>query len=216
MKVSEILSRAYLTVRPICKWENFMDENRTVIALAGNPNVGKSTIFNGLTGLHQHTGNWSGKTVSTARGVFKEGETEYLLTDLPGTYSLSARSPEEEVARDFLSSCIPRIIITVCDATCLERGLHLLKQIVSLHAVKEQGTPVILCVNLCDEAEKKGIRIDFSLLEDVLQIPVVPVCARRSPDLNRLKQVVSQADGTACSYDCLDFSPKDLAEAAVT
>ncbi len=193
-----------------------MDENRTAAALAGNPNVGKSTIFNGLTGLHQHTGNWSGKTVSTARGTFEEGGKEYLLVDLPGTYSLSARSPEEEVARDFLSSGIPRIIIAVCDATCLERGLHLLKQIIGLDRVREQGTPVILCVNLWDEAQKKGIEIDFSLLEDVLQIPVVPVCARRTEDLNVLKQTVARTDGRRCSYDCLDFSPKELAGEAVT
>ncbi|HJC48522.1 MAG TPA: ferrous iron transporter B [Candidatus Lachnoclostridium pullistercoris] len=192
-----------------------MDEKRTVIALAGNPNVGKSTIFNGLTGLRQKTGNWAGVTVAAAAGVFSADGHSYLLVDLPGIYSLDSRSGEEEVARDFLCSGLAQTAVVVCDATCLERGLYLLKQIVSLDYVKDSGMPVILCVNLWDEARRKGIEIDFSLLQDVLQIPVVPICARSRKDLNTLKQLIRESDGGHFSYDCLDFFPKQLAKEAV-
>lgn len=192
-----------------------MDEKRTVIALAGNPNVGKSTIFNGLTGLRQKTGNWAGVTVAAAAGVFSADGHSYLLVDLPGIYSLDSRSGEEEVAKDFLCSGLAQTAVVVCDATCLERGLYLLKQIVSLDYVKDSGMPVILCVNLWDEARRKGIEIDFSLLQDVLQIPVVPICARSRKDLNTLKQLIRESDGGHFSYDCLDFSPKQLAKEAV-
>lgn len=191
-----------------------MDDNVT-IALAGNPNVGKSTIFNGLTGLHQHTGNWPGKTVASARGTFTYLDREYLLVDLPGTYSLAAHSEEEVIARDYICSGEADMTMVVCDATCLERGLHLLKQIVSLDFVKDTGTPLILCVNLCDEAGKKGIEIDFSLLQDVLQIPVIHCCARCAGSLEVVKETLRDAIGTHCSYDCLDFSPKQLAQETV-
>ncbi len=180
-------------------------------ALAGNPNVGKSTIFNNLTGLKQHTGNWAGVTVTSACGYFKAGGEEYMLVDLPGTYSLSARSEDEKVARDFLCSGQADVIIAVCDATCIERGLYLLKQILALDHVLDSGTPVILCINLCDEAERKGIVIDFKLLQDVLQFPVIPCCARRPESLDRLKQAVHSVTGTRNTYECLDFSPKQLA-----
>lgn len=192
-----------------------MAEQRTVVALAGNPNVGKSTIFNALTGLKQHTGNWSGVTVTTAQGIFEIHGQEYLLVDLPGTYSLSAHSKDEQIARDFICSDIPSIILVVCDATCLERGLHLLKQIISLENIKSGNTPVILCVNLYDEAVKKGISIDFSLLKDVLQIPVVSSCARCKGDISEIKQAVEQTADFSFHYDCLDFSPKQLAKETV-
>lgn len=185
------------------------------VALAGNPNVGKSTIFNGLTGMHQHTGNWPGVTVASARGTFMIENQEYLLVDLPGTYSLSAHSQEEEVARDYLCSGEADIILMVCDGTCLERGLHLLKQIVSLDYVKESGTPVILSVNLCDEAGKKGISIDFELLQDVLQIPVIRCCARCAGSLNYIRHILAETRGQRFIYDCLDFDPKKLARATV-
>lgn len=192
-----------------------MEEHQHVIALAGNPNVGKSTIFNGLTGMHQHTGNWPGKTVASARGEFQVGEETYELVDLPGTYSLAAHSEEEEIARDFICSGEAQLTIVVCDATCLERGLHLLKQILALEYVKDNGVPVILCVNLCDEAGKKGIEIDFELLQDVLQLPVVSCCARCSKELTVLKDAIHETYGHALNYSCLDFSPKRLAEEVV-
>lgn len=192
-----------------------MEDNRVVIALAGNPNVGKSTIFNGLTGLRQHTGNWPGKTVASARGTFEYEAQSFLLVDLPGTYSLSAHSEEEEITRDYLSSGDADMTIVVCDATCLERGLHLLKQIISLDELKDTGKPVILCINLCDEAGKKGIEIDFDLLRDVIQIPVVSCCARCQNSLTALKKAVADAVTQTFHYECLDFSPKRLAEEVV-
>ena len=191
-------------------------ESRPItIALAGNPNVGKSTIFNGLTGMRQHTGNWPGKTVAQARGSFSMGSQEYLLVDLPGTYSLAAHSEEEEIARDYISSGEAQLLMVVCDGTCLERGLHLLKQILSLEQVKDAGTPSILCVNLCDEAGKKGIEIDFQLLQDVLQIPVLSCCARCAGSLNAIRQCIAETCGQQFSYNCLDFCPKRLAQETV-
>lgn len=192
-----------------------MDNHKYVIALAGNPNVGKSTIFNGLTGLKQHTGNWPGKTVASAKGEFQVDGQSYLLVDLPGTYSLAAHSEEEEIARDFLCSGEADAVMVVCDATCMERGLHLLKQILALDYIRDNGTPLILCINLCDEASKKGICIDFSLLQDVLQFPVLPCCARCSKDLAQVKQTVHDAVSTTGNYECLDFSPKELARETV-
>ena len=192
-----------------------MENQKTVIALAGNPNVGKSTIFNGLTGLRVHTGNWAGVTVDSACGEFTALGRSCLLVDLPGIYSLDVRSREEEIAREFLCSDQARMVITVCDATCLERGLYLLKQIIQLPRIREQGIPIILCVNLRDEAEKKGILIDFDLLQDVLQIPVISCCARDRCDLHTLKEAVAEMAETTVSYDCLDFSPKELASETV-
>lgn len=192
-----------------------MDNHKYVIALAGNPNVGKSTIFNGLTGLKQHTGNWPGKTVASAKGEFQVDGQSYLLVDLPGTYSLAAHSEEEEIARDFLCSGEADAVMVVCDATCMERGLHLLKQILALDYLRDNGTPLILCINLCDEASKKGICIDFSLLQDVLQFPVLPCCARCSKDLAQVKQTVHDTVSTTGNYECLDFSPKELARETV-
>lgn len=151
-----------------------------VIALAGNPNVGKSTVFNGLTGLHQHTGNWPGKTVSNALGRCRFEEEGYILVDIPGTYSLMAHSAEEEVARNFICFGEPDAIVVVCDATCLERNLNLVLQTV------ETGRRVIVCVNLLDEAKRKGIEIDLALLSKRLNVPVIGVVARDKKDLRRL------------------------------
>lgn len=196
-----------------------MDDKATsrpvIIALAGNPNVGKSTIFNGLTGLRQHTGNWPGKTVASARGTFTIDSEEFLVVDLPGTYSLAAHSEEEVIARDYICSGEADMSMIVCDATCLERGLHLLKQIIALDYIRDTGTPLILCINLCDEAGKKGIRIDLELLRDVLQIPVLCTCARQPESLTLIRETFRENKTTLFCYDCLDFNPKLLARETV-
>lgn len=151
-----------------------------VIALAGNPNVGKSSVFNALTGMHQHTGNWAGKTVALAQGRFTTEKNDYVLVDLPGTYSLMAHSAEEEVARDFICFGEPDAVVVVCDATCLSRGLNLVLQ------TMEISDKVIVCVNLMDEAERRGISLDLSLISERLGVPVVGVSARQKRSLDAL------------------------------
>ncbi len=155
-------------------------EGEILVALAGNPNVGKSSIFNALTGMHQHTGNWSGKTVTSASGLCTVGERQYRLVDIPGTYSLTAHSDEESVARDFLLFGGAEKVVVVCDATALERGLCLVLQVLEVTA------NVILCVNLMDEAARKHIEIDLCTLSHALGIPAVGVSARRKKSLEPL------------------------------
>lgn len=162
------------------------NENQILLALAGNPNTGKSTVFNSLTGLHQHTGNWPGKTVVNARGEYSYHNKEYILVDLPGTYSLFATSLEEEVARDFICFGNSDAVIVVVDATCLERNLSLLYQILEL------TSNVILCINLIDEAKKMNILIDKEGLEKELKIPVVLCAARSNMGINELKDEASK------------------------
>ena len=155
-----------------------------VIAVAGNPNVGKSTVFNELTGLNQHTGNWPGKTVANAQGSFSHKDEEFILVDLPGTYSLMSSSVEEEIARDFICFGHPDMVLVIVDATCLERNLNLVLQI--LEITKD----VVVCVNLLDEAQKKGISIDFDELSLQLGVPVVGTSARSGEGLEELKDEV--------------------------
>ena len=151
-------------------------KNDKVIALAGNPNVGKSTVFNGLTGMKQHTGNWAGKTVACAVGRFEN----YIFVDIPGTYSLMAHSPEEEVARNFVCFGLPDATVVVCDATCIERNLNLVLQIM------EVCPRTVVCVNLLDEARRKGINVDIDLISERLGVPVVGVVARKKKSLSSL------------------------------
>ena len=152
-----------------------------LVALAGNPNTGKSTIFNALTGLKQHTGNWPGKTVLLKEGSFRHQGCTCRVLDLPGTYSLTASSPEEEVARDFILSGQPDAVVVVADATCLERNLHLVLQVVQLTA------RVVLCVNLMDEARRRRLQLDLPKLEEELGIPVIPTTATTGEGLEALK-----------------------------
>ena len=154
------------------------------IALAGNPNVGKSTVFNALTHLHQHTGNWPGKTVSTATGVYTYHNKTYTLVDLPGAYSLHPGSAEEEVTRDYLLSGQADVTLVVADATCLERNLALTLQILEI------AWPVVVCVNLLDEAAKKSIEIDLQALQEELGCPVAGAAARGGRGLDTLRQLL--------------------------
>lgn len=157
-----------------------MEDWDYVVALAGNPNTGKSTVFNALTGLRQHTGNWPGKTVARAEGGFEYGGNRYKLVDLPGTYSLLATTLDEEIARDFILFGQPDVTVAVVDATQLERNLNLVLQILDI------TDRVVVCLNLMDEARRRKLDVDHRLLARRLGVPVVPCAARQREGLPEL------------------------------
>ncbi len=156
------------------------------VALAGNPNTGKSTIFNALTGLRQHVGNWAGKTVSRAEGAFNFEDKKFKLVDLPGTYSLLSTSVDEEIARDFILFGKPDVTVVVADATRLERSLHLVLQILEI------TNRVVVALNLMDEAERDDMTIDVRELTRELGVPVVPMSARRGTGISELLTAIGK------------------------
>lgn len=156
-----------------------------VIALAGNPNTGKTTVFNALTGLRMHTGNWPGKTISRAEGGFSYDGKRYKLVDLPGTYSLLSASPDEEVARTFLLFGQPDVTVIVADATCMERNLNLVLQVLQI------TRRAVLCLNLMDEARAHGIEVDVRNLARDLGVPVIPCAARSGEGIPELIKEIS-------------------------
>jgi ferrous iron transport protein B len=161
-----------------------MGQSDYVVALAGNPNTGKSTVFNALTGLRQHTGNWPGKTVTRAEGSFEYAGKRFKLVDLPGTYSLLSASPDEEVARNFMLFGSPDVIIVVVDATRLERNLNLVLQVLEI------TNRVVICLNLVDEATRHGLQVDGRQLSMDLGVPVIPMAARYRRGLSELLDAV--------------------------
>jgi ferrous iron transport protein B len=163
-----------------------MNEKHIVVGMTGNPNVGKSAIFNALTGSRQHVGNWPGKTVEKAEGSFLHHDQEIRLVDLPGTYSLAAQSPEEVIARDFIISGAPDVIVIVVDATCLERNLNLVLQILEL------TDKVVIALNLMDEVQRQGWKINVKALEATLGIPIVPTVAIEEEGLPELVEMITQ------------------------
>ena len=163
-----------------------MGDYNYVVALAGNPNTGKSTVFNNLTGLKQHTGNWPGKTVTRAEGGFEYSNSKFKLVDLPGTYSLLSTSTDEEVARDFILFGQPDVTVVVADATRIERNLNLVLQILEI------TDRAVLCLNLMDEAERHKIKIDERMLSKDLGIPVIPTTARYNKGMNELLNSINE------------------------
>ena len=159
-------------------------QNTYTVALAGNPNVGKSTIFNSLTGMHQHTGNWTGKTVANATGEAVIKDNKFTFVDIPGTYSIMSNSEEEEIARDYICFGNPDVTVIVVDSTCLERNLNLVFQIMEI------TDNIIVCVNLLDEAKKKKIKVNLKKLEELLGVPVVGTTARDKRTLEKLKDTI--------------------------
>ena len=177
-----------------------------VVALAGNPNTGKSTVFNALTGLRQHTGNWPGKTVRRAEGGFSYEGKRYKLVDLPGTYSLLSTSDDEDIARNFLLFGRPDVTVVVADASRLERNLNLVLQILEI------TDRVVLCLNLIDEARRRGLQVDDRSLARELGVPVVPTAARQGDGVPALLAALDEVAGgkTLCRPSRLKSEPPEL------
>jgi len=180
-----------------------------VVALAGNPNTGKSTVFNALTGLRQHTGNWPGKTGTRAEGAFEYSERRYKIVDLPGTYSLLSTSLDEEIARDFILFGEPDVTVVVADASRLERNLNLVLQVLEI------TDRAVVCLNLIDEARRHGVQVDDRQLSRDLGVPVVPTAARSGQGLPELLQAISDvaAGSVACRPRRLESEPPAIRRA---
>ncbi len=190
-------------------WIECTTTDDKVVALAGNPNVGKSTVFNSLTGLNQHTGNWPGKTVTNAQGKYRHKDKNFIIVDLPGTYSLMANSAEEEVARNFVCFGKPHATIVVADATCLERNLNLVLQTLEI------TDKVVVCVNLIDEAKRKKITIDYTELSNRLGVPVIPTSARSYKGLKELMDTVYDVANKQIATKAIDITYDDAIEQAI-
>ncbi len=186
-----------------------MDSWDYVIALMGNPNTGKSTVFNALTGLRQHTGNWPGKTVTRAEGGYEYGNSKYKIVDLPGTYSLLSTSTDEEVARNFILFGKPDVTVIVVDATRLERNLNLALQVLE---ITERA---VICLNLMDEAKRNNISVDHRALSKELGVPVIPASARQKDGMPELLRAIEEvATGTyLCKPHRIASRSKDLKNA---
>lgn len=188
---------------------NRTPDNEAVIALAGNPNVGKSTVFNSLTGLNQHTGNWPGKTVNNAQGKYRHKNKNFILVDLPGTYSLMSNSVEEEIARDFICFGGPNATVVVTDATCLERNLNLVLQTLEITG------NVVVCVNLMDEAKRKKIGINLEELSKRLGVPVIGTNARNNEGLKELMDIAGKIAGKQIKTQPAVIRYDDVIEKAI-
>jgi ferrous iron transport protein B len=176
----------YHSVQQSTAVEAATTERTVLVALAGQPNVGKSTLFNLLTGLNQHVGNWPGKTVERKEGTFVHDQTTYRLVDLPGTYSLTANSAEEVIAREFIIRERPEVVVALVDAATLERSLYLVAELVTL------PTPVVVGLNMIDVARQEGVRIEPQVLQAALGVPVVPMVATRNVGVRELLEAVDE------------------------
>jgi ferrous iron transport protein B len=176
-----------------------------VVALAGNPNTGKSTIFNALTGRRQHVGNWPGKTVVRAEGAYRSGDKKFKVVDLPGTYSLLSQTTDEEIARDFILFGRPDVTVVVVDASCLERNLNLVLQVLQI------TDRAIVALNLMDEAQRNGIEVDARSLAKDLGVPVVPMAARHGkgvPELIKAIQQIAEGELQTKPHRTSEFPPE--------